>query len=55
MNTDVSPASAQATGQPRAVSVVLISMSRTGVIGRPVRARIWAMSASAAVAGVGRR
>jgi hypothetical protein len=47
MNTDVSPAWAHAAGQPRAVSVALISMSRTGVIGRPVRARIWTMSASA--------
>jgi pimeloyl-ACP methyl ester carboxylesterase len=46
-NTDVSPAWTQATGQPSAVSVAEISMSRADTIGRPLRATICAMSASA--------
>jgi site-specific recombinase XerD len=35
----VSPARARATGQPSAVSVAMISMSRAATIGRPARVR----------------
>ena len=48
MTTEASPDWTQATGQPSAVSVVVTSMSRAATIGRPVRARISAMSVSAA-------